>query len=225
MVIEIALLGVGAQIVYTGDMDTRGAFTGQKETTTQSGSAPTQRTPYPTPPGIEMSEKFPGVVKPLPEKVIFSWEAASRPFKQRTRKFYSTMITIVLLLSLILFFAGQVLPIAVILAAAFLTYVLSTIPPTQVNNQITTYGIRQDKTLYYWQEMGRFWFDKKYGQPLLHIEIFRFPNRLSLLFAPDDHDELKDLLSEVLLNQKPEPTIYEKAAAWLEKNIPLDIEA
>lgn len=206
-------------------MDTRSALTGQKTDSNQSGGTTSQRAPYPTPPGIEMSEKFPGMVKPIPEKVVFSWTAPVRPFKQRTRKFYSTMITIVLLLSLILFFAGQFLPIAVILAAAFLTYVLSTIPPTQVANQITTYGIRQDKTIYYWEEMGRFWFDKKYGQPILHIEIFRFPNRLTLLFDPDDQDELKNLLSEVLLNQKPEPTLYEKGAAWLEKNIPLDVEA
>ena len=206
-------------------MDTRDVFTGQKPDSGQTNSTSNSRAPYPTPPGIEMSEKFPGMVKPLPEKVVFSWTAASRPFKQRTRKFYSTMITIVLLLSLILFFAGQVLPIAVILAAAFLTYVLSTIPPTQVTNQITTYGIRQDKTLYYWEEMGRFWFDKKFGQPILHIEIFRFPNRLGLLFAPENQDELQSLLSEVLLNQKPEPTLYEKGAAWLEKNIPLDIDA
>lgn len=215
-------------------MDTRQVLTGQKPadqevksigSTDVKHDSGNPRAPYPTPPGIEMSEKFPGMVKPIPEKVIFSWTAPSRLFKTRTRKFYSTMITIVLLLSLILFFAGQVLPIAVILAAAFLTYVLSTIPPTQVVNQVTTYGIRQDKTIYYWEEMGRFWLDKKYGQSIVHIEIARFPNRLSLIVAPEDQEELQNLLSEVLLNQKPEPTLYEKGAAWLEKNIPLDIDA
>ncbi len=206
-------------------MDTRSAFIGVGGQTGKDQTPPPGRAPFPTPPGIEMSEKFPGMVKPIPEKVVYGWVAPSRPFKQRTRKFYSTMVTIILLLSLILFFAGQVVPIAVILSAAFLTYILSTFPPQNVTNQITTYGIRQEKNLYYWEELGRFWFDDKYGTTLVQFEVARFPNRLTLLVSSDDKDLLREILSEVLLHQKPEPTLYERAAAWLQKNLPLDVEA
>ncbi len=79
-------------------------LTGSKgQPTTQASQA---RAPYPTPPGIEMSERFPGMVKPLPEELVYEWRSPSRPFKHRKKQFFTTLTTIVILLCLILFFAG-----------------------------------------------------------------------------------------------------------------------
>jgi len=179
---------------------------------------------YPTPPGIEMSEKFPGVVKPIPEKTIYEWTSPSRPFKKRRRQYYTTLGTIVLLLSLILFFAGQVLPVAVVLAVAFLAYIMSSIPPHDIKQKITTYGIRIEDQIYYWQELGRFWFEEKLGQDMLLVEVYRFPNRLNMMLGEAKKDELTAILSEVLLMEKPELTTYDKAAKWLQEKVPLDID-
>lgn len=191
-----------------------------------SQSAASQaRSTYPTPPGIELSERFPGVVKPIPEKTIYSWQAPSRPFKKCRRQYFTTLGTIVLLLCLILFFAGQVLPVAVVLAVAFLAYVLSSIPPHNIEQKITTYGLRIENQVYYWEELGRFWFDKKHQQPLVQVEVARFPNRLTLMLGEADQNLLRDVLSDVLLEEKPEPTWTDKAAAWLQKKLPLDIES
>jgi len=33
------------------------------------------------------------------------------------------------------------------------------------------------------------------------------------------------ILSEILLEETPEPTSYEKMASWLHKKIPIDIES
>jgi hypothetical protein len=38
-------------------------------------------------------------------------------------------------------------------------------------------------------------------------------------------DDMQLVLSEVLLNQQPPPTAYEKAAAWLQEKLPIDIES
>ena len=193
-----------------------------KSSKKRSSAQPTQ---YPTPPGIEMSETFPGIVKPIAEEVVLAWVAPSRPFKKRRRQYYTTLGTIVLLLSLILFFAGQILPVAVVLAVAFLAYVLSTIPPHQVRCKITTYGVRLENQLYYWEELGRYWFDEKYGQDMVVIEVSRFPNRLTLMLGDQvSRKKIADVLSEVLLKQKPEPNIYDKVAKWLQEKVPLDIE-
>ncbi|MFH2022367.1 MAG: hypothetical protein ABIJ33_03795 [Patescibacteria group bacterium] len=190
----------------------------------QAESAPSSNH-YPTPPGIEMSEKFPGVVKPIPEKTIYEWTSPCRPFKKRRRQYFTTLGTIVLLLSLILFFAGQVLPVAVVLAVAFLAYTMSTIPPHNIKQKITTYGIRIEDQIFYWQELGRFWFEKKLGQDMLLVEVYRFPNRLSMMLGKEaDQKELIEVLSEVLLQEKPELTTYDKAAKWLQEKIPLDID-
>ena len=162
--------------------------------------------------------------RPQPEQLVYEWSAPSRPFKKRNRQYYVTIGMICTLLSLILFFAGQFLPIAVVLAAGFLAYVLSAIPPDIVTNQITTYGIRIGSDLYYWEELGRFWTQERYQQRYFSIEVSRLPGRLTLLLADQDEQALAELLSAVLLQERPLLTPYEKAAHWFEKNIPLDID-
>ncbi len=165
----------------------------------------------------------PGIMKPMPEEEILKWQAPSRPFKKRDKKFFSTIIIIAVLVSLILFFAGQVLPVAVVVAVVFLVYVLSVVPPQEVTNKLTTYGIRIENTLYYWEELGRFWFTQQFDKTILNIETVRFPGRITLLLPEEiNREDMRIILSEVLLNQKPEPTLYEQAAQWLKEKIPLD---
>lgn len=180
---------------------------------------------YPTPPGIELSERFPGMVRPLSEELVYEWQAGSRPYTKHTRQYYLTMGTIVLLLSLILFFAGQFLPILVILSVAFLAYAFSAVPPQQMMYRITTYGIRLEEKLYPWEVMGRFWFEKKKKQKLLFIETTQFPNRLTMVLAdPGQEKEMDNVLSDVLLHQQPPLTWSEKVAKWLQKKFPLELE-
>jgi len=171
---------------------------------------------------IRESELFPGQYVPLPEETVLEWQAPSRPFKKRDRQYYTTIIAIVFLVSLILFFAGQFLPIAVVISIGFLAYVLSSVPPDVITNKITTYGVRIDNDLYYWEELGRFWFEPKYGYETLQIELNRFPGRIVLLLGDLNKDDLGDILSEVLLNQTPPATFMDKASAWLQKNIRLE---
>jgi hypothetical protein len=162
---------------------------------------------------------------PQPEMIILEWEAPNRPFKKRNRQYYTTIAIIVFLISMILFFAGQFLPIAVVIAVAFLAYVLSAVPPETIVNRITTYGIRTDNALYYWDVLGRFWFSNKYGQRLLHVEVAHFPSQLTLLLGDQSEEEVTSVLSEVLLLEKPPLTTFDKAAKWLEEKIPLDTDS
>jgi hypothetical protein len=160
-----------------------------------------------------------------PEKVVLEWKAPNRPFKKRKRKYYTTIGMIVMLIGLILFFANQFVLIAVLLSVTFLAYVLSSIPPETVINQFTTYGIRSDKELYYWEELGRFWYKTKYGQRVLYIQIPRFPFRLTILMGDQDEKQITDLLSQLLIQEEPLPSQFDKAAAWLQEKIPLDTES
>lgn len=168
---------------------------------------------------------FPEAMRPVAEELIYSWQAPSRPFKKHNRNYYSTVGVIVLLVSLILIFAGQVLPIAVVLAVTFLAYVLTSIPPQAVTYQVTTYGIRIEDKLFYWQLMSRFWYTKKYGDTLLNIEISEFPERLTLVLRDANKDLLTDILSELLLQQQPPFTLYERVAKWMQDKFPLDLDS
>lgn len=172
--------------------------------------------------GLERSKVAPGMYKPIPETVVFEWRSASRPFKKRDKQFFVTVTVIALLVALIFFFSGQFLPIAVVFSVVFLLYVLQVIPPNEVDQKITTYGINVEGNLYYWDELGRFWFDTKHGELTLNVETVRFPGRITVVL-PNQHQQLvTDILSEVLLRQKPEPTLYEKIAKWLQDKIPLE---
>jgi len=186
-------------------------------------SAQTNASQYPHS-KIEESRIAPGMYRPLPEETVIEWMAPSRPFRKHNKKYFSTVTIIALLISLILGFAGQLTAVTVVISIVFLVYVLSVIPPIDVEYKITTYGIHIEKNLYYWEELGNFWFDKKYNQTLLNIASFRFPGRITLLLGKQNKALLTEILSEVLLHKKPELTLYEKASAWLQKIISLDTD-
>ena len=172
------------------------------------------------------TEFLPGVNRPLQEEVFFEWQSPSRPFKYRNRQYYTTVGMIVGLVALILLFAGQMLPVAVLLAVTFLLYIVNSVPPGMVTTKLTTYGVRIEDQLYYWEELGRFWFTVQHGADILHIEVGRFPFQLTILMGEGMSAEgMTEVLSEVLINEKPAPTTYEKMAQWLHSKIPIDLES
>ncbi len=173
---------------------------------------------------LEESKIAPGMYKPVPEMLVLEWIASSRPYKKRHTRYFTTVLIIALLISLILFFAGQYLPIAVVISAVFLLYVQSVVPPPDVSYKITTYGIRIDGEMYYWQELGRFWFEEKFDQPQVVVEMGRFPGRISLVLGEITKKQAKDILSEVLMFERPPLTQYERVAKWLEKRLPIDAD-
>lgn len=172
----------------------------------------------------QQSRIAPGLYRPMPEEEVLAWEAPNRPFKARSRRFFTTILVIGLLVSMILFFAGQVLPVAVVFSIIFMVYMLSVVPPTQVTIKITTYGIRLDSELFLWEELGRFWFETKLGQKIVTIETSKFPGRITLLLAEMPEELIEAIFSEVLLKERPPLTQFERIGQWLEDRIPLDID-
>jgi hypothetical protein len=170
------------------------------------------------------SALLPGVYKPMPEEVLLEWVAPSRPFKKPNKQFFTTITMIGVLIGLILFFANQMLPVAVVIAVVFLAYVLFSIPPGDVRYRLTTYGLRIEEQLYYWEELGRFWFTKQYKIDVLHLEVARFPNTIHLLLGDISKQDMDSILSEVLLHERPPLTPVEKAGKWLQEKVPLDLE-
>ena len=174
---------------------------------------------------LEKSKVAPGYYRPIPEETLIIWQAPARPFKKRDKQFFSNVFFIALLIALIMFFIGQILPMILVISVVFLVFATAMTPPQEVKVKLTNYGFYLDKEAFAWYDMGRFWFEKKQGFDVLQIELGRFPNRLSLVLVKDQtptKKELKDVLSEVLLNEKPKPSNFEKASKWLSEKIPLD---
>lgn len=184
-----------------------------------------QQRQQPISPELQDLDNLPTYLKPQPEEMLYEWTSDERVYKQRRKQQFATIASIVVLLSLILFFANQFLPIGVVIAVGFVWYVMATTPPHKIKHQFSTYGYRVEGNLYYWEEMSRYWFTTKHDQRILHIEVERFPFHLTMLVGDASEEALKTVLSAVLIEQVPEKTPVERAASWLQDKIPIDIDA
>lgn len=157
-------------------------------------------------------------------KLLFSWKAPIRPFKKRDKEFWTTVLSIIFLLSLILLFVKEWVLIAAMISLIFLFYVLSTVLPEEIEYRITSQGINFEDSRYDWEALRRFWFSSKYNSRILHLESWlRSTGKINLVINKNEEGKLKEILGKYLLNEEAEPTFLDRAAGWLSEKIPLEI--
>lgn len=157
------------------------------------------------------------------EKILLEWTAPSRPYKARSREFYTTILSIAFLLGVILLLLKEFLLIGVIIAFAFLSYVLSTYKPEDAKHQITTLGIRTDGKLYQWDQLTNFWLKKQWGYEVVICKtVASLPGVILLVLdTAKREDILKEIGSKIPL-VKPTDSFVDKASKWLGNKIPLE---
>ena len=155
---------------------------------------------------------------------IFKWSSPSRPFKKRDRDYFTTIGAMVFLIVIILLFMKEWLLIGAILALTFMVYVLNTIPPENVEHEITNNGIKSASHSYVWTDLREFWFTKKYVHNLLVIQTkLRFPGRVLILLDGQSEQEVKNaLIPHLMYKEIPDKTWMDNAADWLSKKVPLE---
>src|SRR4030042_2191989 len=94
--------------------------------------------------------------KPEPLKVLLIWRSPSRLFKRLSRERFATIGAIVFLVGIILIFLQEWFLIAVIVALAFFSYILSQIQPEEIVHQITNKGIVTGGKNYPWAQLVSF---------------------------------------------------------------------
>jgi hypothetical protein len=197
-----------------------------------TGGEPSAQQPadFSMPGGADQPAYFAMPTQPEPEYLLLEWIADSRVTWRRSKEYYSSLAVIVLLISLILFFAGQTLLIFVVLAFLFISYVLSTVKAESVQHQITTYGLRyRSEKLIYWTEMRRFWVRDNHGIIEIHIEApTELANELILLPAnalsptPLTAQDIVDLLGRYLPFEEPLPSQLDRWVMWVQEKFPLE---
>jgi len=172
------------------------------------------------------SSEVPVEVVPVKQiKILFSWRAPLRPYKKRDKNFWTTVLAMVFLFCLILFFVKEWLLIASIISLTFFYYVLSVIPPEEIEYKITTKGISFAERSYDWDYLWRFWFSDKYNDRLLNIDTrLDLPGRLSFVIKKEDERKIREIMEKYLIYEEAPPTFYDKVSAWLAKKIPLELE-
>lgn len=155
-----------------------------------------------------------------PRKELFVWEAPSRPFRTRDKRFWTTIITIAALFSLILFVAEGAMPVILIISLIFLFYVLSTVEPDDIFYKLTNQGIEIAQSKTSWQQTNRFWFTRRFNNTLLILETFGFPGRMELVINDKDESKIRDIVSKFIPEEETPPSSMDKAANWFAKRLP-----
>lgn len=157
------------------------------------------------------------------EKIILEWTAPSRPYKIRSREFYTTILSIAFLLGVILLLLKEFLLIGVIMAFAFLSYILATYKPEDAKHQITTRGIRTDGKLYEWDKLTNFWLKKQWDQEVIICKTLTALPGVILLVI--DHSKRENIVKEIgsrIPLVKPTDSFVDLTSKWLSSKIPLE---
>ena len=158
--------------------------------------------------------------KPQVEKDLVTWVAPARPFKRRDKQFYLTTISIAGIVCLILFLAEGAMPVILIISLIFLYYVLSTVPPEEIQYKITDRGVKVGNNRTDWSLLGRFWFGKRHDAELLILETATIPNRMELVIKPEIKEEIRKILKDYLVEEEISPSNLDKAIDWFSKKLP-----
>lgn len=160
---------------------------------------------------------------PAPEQTLLKWMAPSRPYKTRDRQFFTTVIVIAVLISILLAFAREWMLIATLAAMIFAYYVWSTVPPEEVEYSITTRGLRVHGQLYRWEELVQWWVEDKWGQQMVVIAAPAvISRRLHLLLGKVGEEQVKPVLEKYLVMERPPETAMDKAGKWVSEKFPLE---
>lgn len=159
-----------------------------------------------------------------PIKVLLSWIAPARPFRKKDRSYYTTVVILLVLISVIALLAGEKLLIGVLLALGFIIYVLNFIPPGDVEYKISTQGVTIGDHFYHWDVLDSFWLDEKEGHKILHIFThLNFPGVLMLPLGDLNEDEVKRVVARFLPFHEIAPqSLVDKWAKSLQKHFPLE---
>jgi hypothetical protein len=161
-------------------------------------------------------------VEPKRREVRLAWKAPSRLFKKRDKEYFTNIGAIVFLLVVILVFAREFLLVAAVVSIVFLIYVLSTVPPEDVDNIITNLGMESAGHFYRWEELAEFWFEEQWGQ---HMVVLRphVGTRIIVLLGHEHREKVRDLIAQhIPFREQPEKTWVDNAATWLSNKVPLE---
>ncbi|MBN1168959.1 hypothetical protein JXA63_03650 [Candidatus Woesebacteria bacterium] len=154
------------------------------------------------------------------EKVLFEWEAPERPFKERKREFWISLIAISIVFCLILYIVEGVMPVILIISILFLFYILSTVKPQKIKYAITNRGVKMAESFAEMDFLVRYWFGKRFGSDLLIFQTVNFPGRLELVVDSKDKKKISEVLEEYIPEEDVPPSNLEKAANWFSEKIP-----
>ncbi len=155
-----------------------------------------------------------------PERDLVVWTAPARPFKRRDKQFYVTLVAIAAIVGLVLFLVEGVMPVILIISIVFLYYIMSTVPPENIEYKITNRGVKVAENLTEWPNFTRYWFSRRFDSELVVFETIAIPGRMELVISPEVKEQIKKTLLPYVLAEEVPPSYVDKAANWFSKKLP-----
>ncbi len=156
------------------------------------------------------------------EKELLEFEAYDRPHKVWTKEFYSSVIVIAFLVSIIMYFIEGLMPVVVIWALVFMLWAMAKTEPKMIKTALTSWGLKSTEKTYRYEEMTNFWFETKWGTRLMRINLSIVPWHLVVVIDPKKEDEIKNLMLEKVIYQEPAVTWVDRALKWAGEKMPLE---
>ncbi len=158
----------------------------------------------------------------MEEKIVFEWDSYERPHKKWTKEFYSSVIVMAFLASVIFFFIEGVMPVLVIWAMVFMLWAMSRTEPRMERYAISSWGLKTKERTYRFEEMNNFWFETKWGGRLMRINLEKAPWHLVIVINSEEEDTIRKLMLQNVVYQEPQITWVDRLVKWLGNKIPLE---
>lgn len=166
---------------------------------------------------------MPNIDPQNPEEIIlFNWESYERPRKKWSKEFYSSVIVMAFLASIIFYFIEGIMPVLVIWAMVFMLWAMSKTEPRLEKYAISSWGLKTKERTYRFEEMNHFWFETKWGGRLMRINLARVPWHIVIVINSEDEDKIRKLMLQGVTFQEPTVTAVDRFVKWLGDKIPLE---
>lgn len=154
--------------------------------------------------------------------MLFEWSAMDRPHKVWSKDFFSTVIVMAFLVSVIMFFIEGILPVMVVWAIVFMLWSTNRVQPQKTDYSLTNWGLRMKEGVFRYEEMRLFWLEDRWGSRVLRVFVNRLPWQLVIVVDKDDEDEIKRLMVKNVPYEVPVPSAMDKVVKWLGEKMPLE---
>lgn len=156
------------------------------------------------------------------EKILLEWNAYERPLKKWSKEFYSTVVVMAVLASIIFYSIEGIMPVLVIWSLVFMLWAMSRTEPRTEKYAVSSWGIKTTERTYRFESINQFWFETKWGSRLMRINLAQAPWHIVLLIDPGKEKQIKQLMLQKTIYQEPPVTWMDRLVKWMGEKLPLE---
>ena len=136
-----------------------------------------------------------------PLAVLYTWKAPERYFEKKETRWFVIVAAIALVVIIMSALTNNFILIFAIICLVIVVYALYTIPPREVEHQITNKGLYTLKTLYLWNNISYFWVSRRGKEYLLNIEYKKklsdaYYQRMIIIAEEKDYKKVVGFMSD-----------------------------